>query len=187
MKRTIAFTVLSLFILVCSGCGPISEHSMVAVNNQSVIDDPEILIGNDNTLAIAYFDEDVKLLEIQDTNLDKKEKELEAVYITESGFYPEHYYSEEISCKKRDWGSEYSNKACNSIFSKINVADAIVRNSIVAVGTMGFGALYGGKFTIKNFDYKKFYKVTRESGLIEKRKELLVKRELERNKELMNK
>ena len=82
MKRTIAFTVLSLIILVCSGCGPISEHSMVAVNNQSVIDDPEILIGNDNTLAIAYFDEDAKLLEIQDTNLDKKEKELEAVYIT---------------------------------------------------------------------------------------------------------
>ena len=183
MKRTIAFTVLSLIILVCSGCGPISEHSMVAVNNQSVIDDPEILIGNDNTLAIAYFDEDAKLLEIQDTNLDKKEKELEAVYITESGFYPEHYYSEEISCKKRDWGSEYSNKACNSIFSKINVADAIVRNSIVAVGTMGFGALYGGKFTIKNFDYEKFYKVTRESGLIKKRNELLAKRQLELNKE----
>lgn len=184
MKRTIAFTVLSLFILVCSGCGPISEHSMVAtVDSQSVIDDPEILIGNDNTLAIAYFDEDAKLLEIQETNLNKKEKELEAIYITESGFYPEHYFSEEISCKKKDWGSNYSNKACYSVFSKINVADAIVRNSIVAVGTLGMGALYGGKFTIKNFDYEKFYKVTRESGLIEKRKELLAKRQLERNKE----
>ena len=81
MKRTIAFTVLSLIILVCSGCGPISEHSMVAtVDSQSVIDDPEILIGNDNTLAIAYFDEDAKLLEIQETNLNKKEKELEAIY-----------------------------------------------------------------------------------------------------------
>ena len=45
------------------------------------------------------------------------------------------------------------------------------------------GALYGGKFTIKNFDYEKFYKVTRENGLIEKRKELLAKRESERNKE----
>ena len=45
------------------------------------------------------------------------------------------------------------------------------------------GALYGGKFTIKNFDYEKFYKVTRESGLIEKRKELLAKRQLELNKE----
>ncbi len=184
MKRTIAFTVLSLFILVCSGCGPISEHSMVAtVDSQSVIDDPEILIGNDNTLAIAYFDEDAKLLEIQETNLNKKEKELEAIYITESGFYPEHYFSEEISCKKKDWGSNYSNKACYSVFSKINVADAIVRNSIVAVGTLGMGALYGGKFTIKNFDYEKFYKVTRESGLIEKRKELLAKRQLELNKE----
>ena len=184
MKRTIAFTVLSLFILVCSGCGPISEHSMVAtVDSQSVIDDPEILIGNDNTLAIAYFDEDAKLLEIQKTNLNKKEKELEAIYITESGFYPEHYFSEEISCKKKDWGSNYSNKACYSVFSKINVADAIVRNSIVAVGTLGMGALYGGKFTIKNFDYEKFYKVTRESGLIEKRKELLAKRQLELNKE----
>lgn len=184
MKRTIAFTVLCLFILVCSGCGPISEHSMVAtVDSQSVIDDPEILIGNDNTLAIAYFDEDAKLLEIQETNLNKKEKELEAVYITESGFYPEHYFSEEISCKKKDWGSNYSNKACYSVFSKINVADAIVRNSIVAVGTLGMGALYGGKFTIKNFDYEKFYKVTRESGLIEKRKELLAKRQLELNKE----
>ena len=184
MKRTIAFTVLSLFILVCSGCGPISEHSMVAtVDSQSVIDDPEILIGNDNTLAIAYFDEDARLLEIQETNLNKKEKELEAIYITESGFYPEHYFSEEISCKKKDWGSNYSNKACYSVFSKINVADAIVRNSIVAVGTLGMGALYGGKFTIKNFDYEKFYKVTRESGLIEKRKELLAKRQLELNKE----
>jgi hypothetical protein len=39
MKRTIAFTVLSLIILVCSGCGPISEQSMVAGDNQSVRED----------------------------------------------------------------------------------------------------------------------------------------------------
>ena len=97
------------------------------------------------------------------------------MYITESGFYPEHYYSGEISCIKRDWGSEYYNKACYSAFSKINVADAVIRNSIVAAGTLGFGALYGAKATIKNFDYETFYNAIREGGLIEKRKELLVK------------
>ena len=81
MKRIISLSVSRLLILFYSGCGPISEHSMVAtVDSQSVIDDPEILIGNDNTLAIAYFDEDAKLLEIQETNLNKKEKELEAIY-----------------------------------------------------------------------------------------------------------
>lgn len=135
----------------------------------------KVLIKNDYTLAIAYFDEDAKLLEIQDTNFDKKNKDLEAVYITESGFYPEHYYTGEISCMKKNWGSEYSNKACYSAFSKINIADAVIRNSIVAAGTLGIGALYGGKFTIKNFDYETFYKAIREGGLIEKRKELLVK------------
>lgn len=183
MKKIVNFSLLSLVSVFYLGCTPISERSLVPGKNLEVVEHPEILIKNDYTLATVYIDENENLIDIKDpdNNIENNSKGLEALYITESGFYSEHYYTGEISCKKKHWGSEYTNKACYSIFSKTDLTDSIIRNSIVAVGTLGVGTLYGGKYTIKNFDYEKFYKFIEKNKLIEKRKELLAKEEFKRN------
>lgn len=74
---------------------------MVAGDEIKHIKHDEILIEEEKVIAIVYFDEDAKLLGIKDTNVNNKDKGIEAVYITESGFYPERYYIGEISCIKR--------------------------------------------------------------------------------------
>ena len=183
MKIIVNFSLWCLVSIFYLGCSPISERSLVPGKSLEVVKHPEISIINDYTLATVYIDENENLIDIKDAdnNIENNPKGLETLYITESGFYPEHYFTGEISCMKKYWGSEYTNKACYSIFSKTDLVDSIIRNSIVAVGTLGVGTLYGGKYTIINFDYEKFYKFIEENGLIEKRKELLTKIELERN------
>lgn len=178
MKKIINITFLLVTIMLFLGCSkqPISQRSMVGGDNQKFVKNDKIPIVNDGIIAYAYFDEDKKLIDIKDTyKYFSRDKNIEVVNITKSGFYPQLYFTGEISCIKRDWGSDYANRECYSIFSKINIADAVIRNSIIAVGTLGFGTLYGGKATIKNFDYETFYKVIEENGLIEKRKELISK------------
>lgn len=175
MKKVLSYTIVSLSsIFLFNGCAPSQESIVAGKENTSFIKHEKIEIKNGETIAYAYFNQEAELLKVSTEPENYKfQINTEVVYITKDGFYPEFYYQNEIACHKKSWTHSYDNKACYSIFSKTNIADAAVRQGLMIVASLGFYQLYGGNSSIKTFDYEKFYKVIEENNLIEKREQLL--------------
>lgn len=169
----IKICLLSLLaIVLLTACSKPSKYSFVG-EKPTFVGHKEINLKMGKTIAYALFNKDEKLVEFTEKNPYPYDKGIEVIRLTKEGFYTDSYYDDEIECITKKWGDTYSNKLCYSIFSKINTADAVVKNSLFVVTTMGFGVLYGGKISAKRFDYEKFYKLIEENELIKKREELL--------------
>jgi len=103
---------------------------------------------------------------------EPKEEDIEVITITEDGFYPNYYLSDEeengkfITCSFASWKNKERgiSKKCDSEYTT---------HSIGHVLSNMFIALLGDPANIQSFDKEYFFKVIADNNLINEQKKLL--------------